>query len=555
MLTQGFEPQPRRRGSLTIRGRLALSFSTILALFALNLTVYYWSNARRRATVEELRQAISCQIIIADIQQKMKDTQKQIALLSQAVVETAGAMPGEVMNFRLELNGVRQHVSELRRLSNQESAKRAEEFGKDYDLLSASWLTFYENFGVNNAKAITELAMRGDPLSQRVLQQTVPDLLDSEKRRVETASSRFYEVASLADRITGVIFVTSGIVAIIVALMLSRYLTHRLCQLKLGAALIGSGRLDHRIGLGSTDELGDLAVAFDAMTDQLSATHSQLTLANRELEIRHDEVAKQREVAESLLLNILPSQIADELRAKDSVDPKYFEDVTILFTDFVGFSASTLKLSAEDLVHLLHDYFTTFDQITTRYGIEKLKTIGDSYMCVGGMPARTPSHPVDTVMAAFEMIEAVRQRALGRDSWRVRVGIHTGPVIAGVVGIKKFAFDIWGESVNLGSRMESGGAENRINISERTYSRVKDFFECEYRGRVMTKDKLEQDMYFVNRILPDLVKGSGHIPPPAFLRRYQIYFQKQPPAFPDCAVFPHPNVSNREPPQNLSRIG
>jgi class 3 adenylate cyclase len=197
-----------------------------------------------------------------------------------------------------------------------------------------------------------------------------------------------------------------------------------------------------------------IGVRYDvSMTDQLSTTHSQLTLANRELESRHNEVAKQREVAESLLLNILPAQVADELRAKDSVDPKYFEDVTILFTDFVGFSASTLRLSAEDLVHLLHDYFTAFDQITTRYGIEKLKTIGDSYMCVGGMPARTPSHPVDTVMAAFEMVEAVQQRALGGEAWRVRVGIHTGPVIAGVVGIKKFAFDIWGESVNFSSRM------------------------------------------------------------------------------------------------------
>jgi class 3 adenylate cyclase len=265
-----------------------------------------------------------------------------------------------------------------------------------------------------------------------------------------------------------------------------------------------------------------------------------LLVANRQLEERHHQVEKQKEVSESLLLNILPAEVADELRTKGMVSPKYFEDATILFTDFVGFTLSTEKLAAEELVEMLHDYFTAFDNIVARYKLEKLKTIGDSYMCISGLPSRNPAHPVDTVMAAFEMLHAVEERARrGRGvEWKVRIGIHTGPVIAGVVGINKFAFDIWGDTVNYSSRMESSGQPNRINLSERTYSRVKDFLACEARGKVLTKDKRELDMFFASGILPSLMDGSLQTPPPAFLRRYHVYFQKDPPAFPNFLVNP-----------------
>jgi class 3 adenylate cyclase/preprotein translocase subunit Sec61beta len=264
----------------------------------------------------------------------------------------------------------------------------------------------------------------------------------------------------------------------------------------------------------------------------------KLLLANQELEQRHQQVEQQKRVSESLLLNILPVEVADELRAKGMVSPKYFEDVTILFTDFVGFTLSTEKLAAEELVELLHDYFTAFDQIAARYRLEKMKTIGDSYMCISGLPMRNPAHPVDMVMAAFEMLHAVeeRERQDRAVHWKVRIGIHTGPVIAGVVGINKFAFDIWGDTVNYSSRMESSGQANRVNLSERTYSRVKDFFACEHRGKVLTKEKRELDMYFANGILPALMNGCSDIPPPAFLRRYNVYFQKDPPAFPAFLV-------------------
>jgi class 3 adenylate cyclase len=241
--------------------------------------------------------------------------------------------------------------------------------------------------------------------------------------------------------------------------------------------------------------------------------------------------------SEALLLNILPGEVARELRSNGMVAPRYFEDVTIIFIDIVSFTISTEKLAAEDLVVLLNDYFTAFDRISVRYGLEKLKTIGDCYMCLSGLPTRNPANPVDAVLAAFEMLQEVvaRDRPENLVRWQVRIGMHTGPVVAGVVGINKFAFDIWGDAVNFSSRMESSSQPNRINVSALTYSRVKDFFACDARGKVLTKEGRAVDMYFVNGVLPRLADGDGS-PPHGFLRRYRNYFQKDPPAFPAFLV-------------------
>ncbi len=536
---------------MTIRRRLAISFLIILLLFGVNLVIQIWSSRTRSASVEALRRAITRQVLVASINQNLNDRQKEVALLSQVTVEAtiSGASTEEVVQFKSRIDAVHNEIEELRELSEPATRDKVEALAKGFQELGSSWMVFYQNFGVHQAKAIMELAVRADPLSQKVLRQMLPQIQDDEKHLVDRAGENFKWVARVTDRVTILIFMLSTVVGTVVAYFLSRYLTRGLDQLEHGAALIGSGDLDHRISIQSRDELGDLAGTFNEMTGKLLSARKQLTEANEELEKRHQEVEKQRQLSESLLHNILPVQVAEELSVHGKVEPKYFEDVTILFTDFVGFTLSTEKLPAEDLVYVLHDYFTVFDQIINRYGLEKLKTIGDSYMCVGGLPARTPSHPVDAVMAALEMVNAVvkRDQPGSPARWAVRVGIHTGPVIAGVVGIQKFAFDIWGDTVNYASRMESSGAPNRINISERTYSRVKDFFECEHRGRVATKEKRELDMYFVKGALSSLVDGSMQIPPPAFLRRYRIYFQRDPLSFPAFLLETSP-AANSVPP-------
>ncbi len=277
--------------------------------------------------------------------------------------------------------------------------------------------------------------------------------------------------------------------------------------------------LEARIVVGAQDQA--LLIVRD-ITEQKRAT---------------EEVAKAQRRSEQLLNNILPAEVADELKKKGMVDPKYFEDVTILFTNFVGFGTSTDDLAAEELVQVLHDYFTAFDEITVRYGLEKLKTVGDQYMCVGGLPVRKPSHPVDAVMAGLEMVEAVRRRDRPDNlvHWNVRIGVHTGPVVAGVVGFQKFAFDVWGQTVNFSSRVEANGAANRIHLSADTYSRVKDFFAVEYNGKLKTRYR-ELDTYFVEGLLPTMLNGDHQVPPAPFLNRYRIYFQSDPPSFPRFLV-------------------
>jgi adenylate cyclase len=250
-----------------------------------------------------------------------------------------------------------------------------------------------------------------------------------------------------------------------------------------------------------------------------------------EMKVMLAELAQERKNAHDLLLNILPEKVANDLQ-QGHCAPMYFEDCTICFTDFVGFTLSTENMAAELVVEELHTFFTAFDMIMERYGLEKMKTIGDSYMFASGLPKRHPANPVNAVLAALELgFETQRLGARdGAPGWELRIGLHTGPVIAGVVGIRKFAFDIWGDSVNFASRMESSGAADTINISERTYARVKDFFVCEHRGKVMTKDKREVDMYFVRGVHPELVKDGTFA---AFAKRYRLYFSEEPPSFPE----------------------
>jgi len=176
----------------------------------------------------------------------------------------------------------------------------------------------------------------------------------------------------------------------------------------------------------------------------------------------------------------------------------------VIFTDFKNFTKNSEKMTPEELVVQVDSYFTKFDEITHKYNIEKIKTIGDAYLCVSGLPVIDKNHAVNAVLAAIEMRDYVQSVAAEKEpgdpsAFEMRIGIHSGPVVSGVVGFKKFAFDIWGDTVNTAARLETQSEASKINISSSTYELVKDLFNCEYRGRLLAKNKGEIDMYFINK--------------------------------------------------------
>jgi adenylate cyclase len=219
---------------------------------------------------------------------------------------------------------------------------------------------------------------------------------------------------------------------------------------------------------------------------------------------------QERAKSEALLLNILPPRVAEELKANAAVSPRHYESASVLFTDFVGFTQIAEGLTPEELIAELDFCFSRFDAIAKKHRLEKIKTIGDSYMAAGGVPAANRTHALDAVLAALEiqtfMTElADHRRKQNLPCWQLRLGIHTGPLVAGVIGREKFAYDVWGDTVNTASRLESSGVAGRINISGATYEQVKHSLVCEYRGKISAKHKGEIDMYFVDQIQPGVV--------------------------------------------------
>ena len=197
--------------------------------------------------------------------------------------------------------------------------------------------------------------------------------------------------------------------------------------------------------------------------------------------------------------------MAEELKEKGESEAKHYDLATVLFTDFKGFTGLSQTVTPAELVEVLNYYFKGFDHIITKYKIEKIKTIGDAYMAVGGLPVPSPNALKNVIMAGLEMQELVKQTQASdhhphAKKFSMRLGVHTGPVVAGIVGVKKFQYDIWGDTVNTAARMESSGEVGRVNISGDTYERVKDIpeFEFEFRGKVEAKGKGMMEMYFVN---------------------------------------------------------
>lgn len=253
--------------------------------------------------------------------------------------------------------------------------------------------------------------------------------------------------------------------------------------------------------------------------DQLAGAVNNANLRNT--------IAQEKEKTMQFLRNILPGDLAQDLMVSGEVIPMEYESATILFTDFKNFTKIAETLSPEDLIEQLDACFSQFDQIADRHSFEKLKTIGDSYMAAGGLPQGNFTHPVDACLFAMEVqafmdqIKQVKQ-ILKQSFWEIRIGIHTGPVVAGVVGRTKFAYDVWGDTVNIASRMESSGEAGEINLSEVTYEKVKRFFVCEYRGKISAKNKGEMGMYYLRRIKPEFSRDpEGRVPNSRFQDLYE----------------------------------
>jgi class 3 adenylate cyclase/TPR repeat protein len=222
--------------------------------------------------------------------------------------------------------------------------------------------------------------------------------------------------------------------------------------------------------------------------------------------IQRNRIKKGKKESDELLLNILPEKIARELKSKGSSDAQFFDEVTVIFTDFKGFTAMSEQLSPKDLVRDLHECFSEFDRICEMLGIEKIKTIGDAYMAASGVPSQKNTNAQDIVNAALKMrdfVETGKNKKIesGLPYFEIRIGVHTGPVVAGIVGVKKFQYDIWGDTVNIASRMESSGEVGKVNISQSSFDLLKDNpeFSFQSRGKIKAKGKGEMEMYFVER--------------------------------------------------------
>ena len=235
------------------------------------------------------------------------------------------------------------------------------------------------------------------------------------------------------------------------------------------------------------------------------------------------KIQEEKEKVDKLLLNILPEETAEELKTKGKAIPRFYRSASVLFADIQDFTKLAENLTPEELVHDLQSYFSRFDDAVSKYYVEKIKTMGDAFLCVGGIPMRNKSHPFDTILVGLQLQRIINElgkerEESGRRALQLRIGIHSGPIVAGVVGKQKMTYDIWGDTVNIAKRIESACVAGMVNVSATTYEIIKDYFECEHRGKILAKHKGHIDMYFVHKIKSEFSENSDGITPNKYFK-------------------------------------
>ena len=246
------------------------------------------------------------------------------------------------------------------------------------------------------------------------------------------------------------------------------------------------------------DFMGDFSSAFNSMTRQLKEAFEKIEKQNEELSEAYRAIKREKEKSDRLLLNILPVRVAEDLKRTGKTSPEMFEHVTVAFADIVGFTNLSAELDPKVLIDELNEIFTGFDLIVERNGCERIKTIGDAYLAVSGMNSGTGRHARNIVDAALGMIRFLEERNAGRElRWQVRIGIHSGRVVGGVVGIKKYIYDVFGDTINTACRMEQTSEPMKLNISEAARAEIGEHYALFERGELNVKGKGGMKMYFV----------------------------------------------------------
>ncbi len=308
---------------------------------------------------------------------------------------------------------------------------------------------------------------------------------------------------------------------------------------KLAVQLMKSGAMDYIIkeklfinqivkAINQVVEKLDMNYKLEKSRQELKISAEKLKELNKRINLQKIELENEKIKSDKLLHTILPGKIAAELLEKGYTRPRQYETVSILFADVIGFSDLAKSGPAIDLVSRLDNYFYVFDEIVEKYGLEKIKTIGDCYMCAGGIPEADSNNAIMTILTGLQIQKAAQ---LLKDEYnshfsefKLRLGIHTGEVVAGVVGKNKFVYDIWGDAVNIAARIVDAGEKDKVNVSEKTYSLVKDYFICTKRGYVVTKRNVPIKMYFVERLKPEYASDKeGIIPSKGFLQSLNIH--------------------------------